>query len=169
MSKSIRIVTAVATALSAVLVIVAVAFCAVFPNKYATAINAAADEFNLDPALVRSVVWAESKFDARAVSGKGACGLMQLMPDTYKYCAKALGIDDNEDGIFDAENSLKCGCYYLSVLIDKYDGNTEHALMAYNAGPNNADKFIAGEPVFAETSKYIKNVTFAKRVYGILC
>lgn len=166
MSKSIRIISVGVAALSMLFVIAAIAVCAVFPNKYAAKISAASDEFGLDSALVKSVVWAESKFDARAVSGKGARGLMQLMPETYNHCAKALGISSDENGMFDAENSLRCGCYYLAMLIDKYD-DVEHALMAYNAGEKNANSFIAGAPVFEETKKYVKSVALAKRVYGV--
>lgn len=165
--KGLRIVTAVAAALSALVVTAGVALCMVFPNKYATELNAAADEFGLDRALVRSVVWAESKFDPNARSDKGASGLMQLMPETYKACAVSLGIEDAENKIFDPQTSLRCGCYYLSLMIDKFDGYITAALMAYNAGEQNARKFLAGENVFPETRKYLSDIRSAKFVYGL--
>lgn len=165
--KVMRAVTATAAVLSAGIVVAAVALCIVFPNKYADKLNAAADEFGLDRALVRSVVWAESKFDPSAKSDKGASGLMQLMPETFAACAMALNIDGAENKIFDPETSLRCGCYYLSLMLDKFDGDVDAALMAYNAGEQNARKFLAGEAVFPETRKYLSDIKLAKRVYGL--
>ena len=164
--KKSKLITVFVAGIACIAVVSAIALCIVFPNKYSQSINAAADEFGLNRALVRSVVWAESKFDKEAVSAKGAAGLMQLMPDTYEHCAKALGVPRTENAEFDVENSLRCGCYYLSLMLEKYDGNVDHALMAYNAGENNADKFIAGAPIFGETQKYIKDVALAQKVYG---
>lgn len=162
-----RITAVVVAAISALLVAAAIAVCAVFPNKYADKVSKAADEFGLERSLVRAVVWAESRFDANAVSIKGASGLMQLMPDTFDMCATALGIEKTERAVFDPENSLRCGCYYLSLMIDKFDGDTTAALMAYNAGEANARKFIAGADVFPETKKYLSRIEKAKRVYDI--
>ena len=82
--------------MSAVAVAAAVICCMIFPNKYGGYIDKAADEFSLSPALVRSVVWAESKFNRDAVSEKGALGLMQLMPDTFEFCRKALAYAPSE-------------------------------------------------------------------------
>lgn len=164
--KKRKVITAIAAAVSAAVAAAAVALCVVFPNKYAAAVAAAADEFGLDRALVKSVVWAESKFDSDATSRSGACGLMQLMPGTYESCARALGIAGGEDGIFDVENSLRCGCYHLSLLLERYDGDVRAALMAYNAGEANADRFLAGESIFGETAGYVTAVESARRVYG---
>lgn len=168
MKKNVmRVVTAAVATLAAFTVIAAVAICIVFPNKYASAVNAAADEFGLDRSLVRSVVWAESKFDPNATSPKGAKGLMQLMPDTFEFCANALYIKDGKNKMFDPECSLRCGCYYLSLLLDKFDGDEKAALVAYNAGEANARKFLAGEQsVFAETQKYLNDINKAKKIYG---
>ena len=165
--KKRKVLTAIAATAASMLTAAAVALCIVFPNKYSQTIDAAADEFGVDRALVRSVVWAESKFEKDATSRSGACGLMQLMPDTYKQCATALGIEGGADGIYSVENSLRCGCYYLSLLLEKYEDETA-ALMAYNAGEANADKFLAGEKVFGETERYIENVALAKSVYGFV-
>lgn len=164
--KKSKAITWLAAALACVTVAAAVAVCVVFPNKYAQSIDAAAYEFGLDRALVRSVVWAESKFDSAAVSEKGATGLMQLMPETFDECASALYIPRGENAMTDPDNSLRCGCYYLSLLLDKFDGDISAALMAYNAGEQNARKFLDGEPVFKETQKYLKDVALARKVYG---
>ncbi|MDE7464770.1 MAG: lytic transglycosylase domain-containing protein, partial [Clostridiales bacterium] len=160
-----KIVFIVAAALAAIVIIGAIAMCAIFPNKFANEVNAAAEEFGLDRTLVRAVVWAESKFDKRAVSHKGAQGLMQLMPDTFDECATALLIQ-NADPYSPLDN-LRCGCYYLSLLTEKFDGDTEAALMAYNAGESNAQKFLDGEPIFPETKKYIKDISLARKIYGL--
>lgn len=158
--KTIKIITAVALALTAVFIAAAATLCIVFPNKYVTELNAAADEFGLDRTLVRAVVWTESRFDARAVSDKGAIGLMQIMPDTLGECADALGLDA-ADG-FDPVTSLRCGCYYLALMTDKFR-DERAALMAYNAGEANARRFINGTEIFPETAGYLKKIGVAKK------
>ena len=157
---------AVITVLSLLFIIPAMSLCIIYPNKYSEEIGEAADEFNLPRSLVKSVVWAESRFNARATSHKGAKGLMQLMPDTFEMCSSALGIDGAD--IYDVNASLRCGCYYLSLMTDRFDGNVTAALMAYNAGEKNARKFLEGEPVFSETQRYIKAISRAQKVYGML-
>lgn len=165
MKKASKIMTAAATAAMLVVICAAIALCALFPNKYAEEVNAAADEFGLDRALVRSVVWAESKFDRRATSKKGAVGLMQLMPETFEFCCNVLRIKDGN--VYDPATNLRCGCYYLSVLADKFDGNVTAALVAYNAGEGHAQKFVNGGPAYPETQKYLKDISAAKRLYSL--
>ena len=164
--RAVRIILIAVTIVCAAVVAGGVTLCAVFPNKYVTSVNAAADEFGLNRGLVKSVVWAESRFDRKATSAKGAAGLMQLMPETFAECATALGMDGGSD-MYGVESSLRCGCYYLSVLIDKFDGNVTAALMAYNAGEANARKFLDGEKVFPETQKYLHNIERARKIYGL--
>ncbi|TGK32613.1 lytic transglycosylase domain-containing protein [Leptospira gomenensis] len=106
----------------------------------------------LDPALVQSVIKAESGFKTDAVSPKGAIGLMQLMPST----ADLLGVDDPSDP---AEN-VAGGTKFLSDLLHKYK-NLDHALAAYNAGPGAVDRY-GGIPPYKETQKYVEKV---KRFY----
>ena len=167
MKKSVRfLATAVIAAAFAFILISATTLCVIFPNKYTDKVCAAADEFDLPRPLVKSVVWAESRFDKNATSRKGAKGLMQLMPETFASCAVALGLPKNAD-MYDAENSLRCGWYYLSILIDKFDGNVTAALMAYTAGEVNARKFLDGEKIFPETKKYLAAIGKAQKVYGI--
>ncbi|RDY66439.1 lytic transglycosylase domain-containing protein [Halobacillus trueperi] len=112
-------------------------------------IKKASDRYGVDEKLVRSVVKAESNFDAGVVSHAGAQGLMQLMPAT----AKGLGVTDP----FDPEQNLMGGTKYLRQMLDRYDGNTELALAAYNAGPGNVDKY-EGVPPFRETQNYITKI-----------
>jgi len=105
--------------------------------------------FGLDDKLVRSVVRVESNFDPRAVSPKGAAGLMQLMPKT----AAELGVDD----VFDPGENVEAGTQYLKQMMDRYGNNLELALAAYNAGPAAVDK--SGKvPDYKETQSYVKKV-----------
>ncbi len=160
-----KAINIVAVALSVLAVAAAVTLCAVFPNKYAGLVNQTADEFDLPRPLVRAVVWAESRFDPEAVSSKGALGLMQLMPSTLEECALMLGISDADGS--DPETSLRCGCYYLDLMLKKFDGDNTAALVAYNAGELNAKKYIDGEALFPETAKYLESVAAAEKVYGL--
>ena len=159
-------VIAAVTVFAAVIILPALALCIIFPNKYAEEIAEAADEFGLSRALVKSVVWAESGFDPKATSHKGAKGLMQLMPETFEACAVALGIKGSD--IYDVKTSLRCGCYYLSLMLDRFDGDERAALMAYNAGEKNARRFLDGEEVFPETRNYINRIQKAQKVYGFI-
>lgn len=138
--------------------------CVIFPNKYGNEIAIAAEQFGLDEALVRAVVLVESRYDKNAVSVKGAKGLMQLMPDTFEDAAAAIGKDPSN--VFDPLTNIMCGCYYLREQLNRF-GNTDYALMAYNAGPKNAERFIAGEPIFAETAEYVKRVNAAIDFYSL--
>ena len=115
------------------------------PEKLA---NAAAAKYGLPPSLVRGVMKAESGFQPRAVSPKGAIGLMQLMPGT----AQELGVNP-----YDPIQNVDAGTRYLRELLEKYHGLLRHALAAYNAGPEAVEKH-GGVPPFAETLDYIRRV-----------
>ncbi|MDR1874035.1 MAG: lytic transglycosylase domain-containing protein [Synergistaceae bacterium] len=105
-----------------------------------------AEEQNIDEELIRAVIQVESGWKTDAVSVKGAQGLMQLMPRT----AAMLGVDD----AFDPEQNIEGGVKYLSDLTDKYEGDVEKALAAYNAGPSRVDS--GATP--SETARYVRNV-----------
>ena len=104
----------------------------------------------ISPALVRAVIQAESAWNTRAVSSKGALGLMQLMPAT----AEQLGVTDP----FDPVQNIRGGVQYLRWLLDRYDGNAELALAAYNAGPGAVDRYGRQVPPFRETRAYVKKI-----------
>ncbi|MFK5927328.1 MAG: lytic transglycosylase domain-containing protein [Desulfuromusa sp.] len=95
-------------------------------------IDQVAKKVSLAPELIHSVVTAESAYNPKAVSPAGAQGLMQLMPET----AQELGVKDS----FDPEQNLVGGSRYLKQLLDKYDGDLDHALAAYNWGQGNVDR-----------------------------
>ena len=108
-----------------------------------------AAKYGIDEKLVRAVIRMESGGKTDALSCKGAMGIMQLMPGT----AKMLGVEDPYDPVQNLEGGIK----YLSQLSDKYDGDLEKTLAAYNAGPGRVDSY-GGIPPFAETQHYVKTI-----------
>ena len=118
-------------------------------TPYAAVFNAASARTGVSARLLEAVAQEESGFDANAVSGAGAQGIMQLMPST----AAGLGVDDP----FNAAESINGAAAYLRSLLEEFNGNTSLALAAYNAGPGAVTKY-GGIPPYAETQKYVKDV-----------
>ncbi len=109
-----------------------------------------AERHRVDPALVRAVVEAESSWNPSAVSRKGALGLMQLVPGT----AQRFGVGN----ALDPEENLEGGVRYLRALLERYDGDLDRALAAYNAGEHAVDR-ARGVPKYSETRHYVQKVT----------
>ncbi len=105
--------------------------------------------YNVDPALIKAIIRAESSFNPHAVSNKGAMGLMQLMPITLK----AMGARDP----FDPEYNIEAGVRYLKKLLIIFDNDIKLALAAYNAGITKV-KFYGGVPPFKSTREYVRKV-----------
>jgi soluble lytic murein transglycosylase-like protein len=114
-----------------------------------TAIAAASDKHGIDADLLYSVIRAESGFNPRAVSNKGAQGLMQLMPGT----ASKLGVQD----AFDTQSNVDGGTRYLRELLDRYHYDLTKALAAYNAGPQRVEQYH-GVPPYRETRAYVARI-----------
>ena len=119
-------------------------------SKYNDIIVAAAKKFDVDAALVSAVIKAESDYNPRIVSHKGARGLMQLMPAT----AKRFGVTNS----FDPVENIHAGTRYLRWLLKTFDGNADLAVAAYNAGEGNVWKYD-GVPPFRETVNYINKIS----------
>jgi soluble lytic murein transglycosylase-like protein len=119
------------------------------PSQFDDLIYASSERYGVDPALVRAVVKAESNFNVAALSRKGAQGLMQLMPDT----ARLYNIID----AFNPTENIEGGVQHLRLLLDKYRGDLQLTLAAYNAGIQAVEKY-RGIPPFAETKEYVKRV-----------
>jgi soluble lytic murein transglycosylase-like protein len=112
------------------------------------------DSQNLDPKLVKAVIQVESGYNHKALSNKGAMGLMQLMPDTASLF--------NVRNAFDPEENLRAGTRYLRQLLDRFAGRLELALASYNAGPGAVERH-GGVPPYAETRDYVKQVMMLYR------
>jgi len=118
------------------------------PTAYAETVQQLAARFDLSPALLEAVVWQESRWRADAVSPAGARGLAQLMPGT----AREMGVDPD-----DPIANLEGGARYLRQQLDRFDGDLERALAAYNAGPGRVIR-SGGVPPIRETQVYVASV-----------
>jgi soluble lytic murein transglycosylase-like protein len=118
------------------------------PPRYAGVLMQAAAAANISPTLLSALVWQESRWNAQALSPKGAMGLAQLMPATARY----LGVNPA-----DPVANLHGGARYLRQLLDQFDGNVEKALAAYNAGPGRV-RSAGGVPAIAETQNYVSSI-----------
>jgi len=118
-------------------------------GRYAETIAAAADRNALDRALLAAVAKIESNFNPYAVSPRGACGILQLMPATVKR----FGVKN----VFDATQNIEGGARYLRWLLDRFDGRVDLALAGYNAGEGAVERHH-GVPPFAETEWYVLKV-----------
>jgi soluble lytic murein transglycosylase-like protein len=119
------------------------------PGIYSESIRQEARRFDVDPGLVQAVIAAESNFDPKAVSPKGARGLMQLMPAT----ATRFGVKD----VFDPAQNIAGGVAYLRYLLDMFEGDLVLALAAYNAGEGIVQS-RGGLPNYRETRDYVDRV-----------
>ncbi|AKL95074.1 murein lytic transglycosylase YjbJ [Clostridium aceticum] len=127
-----------------------------FPKDFDKYIDAAAQKYNLSPALIKSVIKAESNFNPKALSRAGAQGLMQLMPAT----ARELQVTD----VWNPQQNIEGGAKYLRQLLNQFEGNLPLSLAAYNAGPGNVNRY-GGIPPFAETQNYVKSILENLSVY----
>ncbi|MEE8412320.1 MAG: lytic transglycosylase domain-containing protein, partial [Acidobacteriota bacterium] len=118
-------------------------------GPYAEMIRRAAQRHGLDPILLAAVAEIESGFDPRAVSHKGAAGLLQLMPET----ARRFGVTDS----FDPGQNVEGGARYLRWLLTRFSGDEQLALAGYNAGEGAVDRY-QGIPPFPETERYVVRV-----------
>jgi soluble lytic murein transglycosylase-like protein len=112
-------------------------------------VREAAERHHVDPALVRAVIETESNWNPRAYSHKGAGGLMQLIPTT----AQRFGAND----VFNPQQNIDAGVKYLKTLLERYNGNLDLALAAYNAGEGAVDR-AHGIPAYRETRNYVQKV-----------
>ncbi len=118
-------------------------------DRFNNHIKIASEQYQVDPYLIKAIIMTESSYNPRAVSYRGAKGLMQLMPAT----AKELGVED----CFNPEHNINGGVKYFSKLLIRFRGNIDFALAAYNAGSTNVRRY-RGVPPFKATKLYIKKV-----------
>lgn len=154
----------------------------VYKLDYAEQILDNAAVYELQPALVAAIVHVESHSQRDAVSPKGAVGLMQIMPDTgawiYSKITGGEAADFDMSKLTDPDTNIAFGCWYMRFLLDKYNGDTKLALIAYNAGPGNLDKWLDDAEIspagtlsripFAETERYVEKILQTKETYETL-
>lgn len=137
-----------------------------YPVKYKTEVVKASEEFGLDKFLIFSMIKTESGFNEKAVSDKGAIGLMQITEKTGEYIAEKLGATDYD--LKNAEDNIYFGCYYVKYLITRFK-DLNVALCAYNAGEGNVSLWLLDERYsldgetlkdvpFKETKEYVDRV-----------
>ena len=122
----------------------------------------------LDVDLVCTVIFAESRYRADAISPRGAVGLMQLMPATAAWVAEQIDVPaPTPEDLTSAALNVRLGTWYLAYLIDRFD-DSQLALMAYNAGPTRVDQWLAsGESPFPETSAYLERIESTRWIYRL--
>jgi soluble lytic murein transglycosylase-like protein len=126
-------------------------------DPYVVHVKGAADKYRLPEALILAVMAVESNFDPRALSDKGAMGLMQLMPST----AKDLYVQD----AWDPAQNIEGGARYLRILANQYSGDMVKTLAAYNAGPDAVRRAGEAVPDIPETREYVRKVIALYQAY----
>lgn len=149
-------------------------FKSMYPLRYEDEITASAATHGVDPYLVAAVIRSESSWDPEASSHQGARGLMQLMPETAQDMV-AKGLVDGKrysyENLEDPTVNIEYGCAYLSYLLTYFNGTTDRAIAAYNAGMGNVDgwakqdKLLHNAITFPETQAYLVRVNMAKARY----
>lgn len=150
----------------------------IYKMSYESKIHQCSEKYALSESLIEAVIFTESSWENDALSPKGAVGLMQIMPETGAWIAEKNGEEPGSfktERLYESETNIEYGCWYLRFLLDKYDNNIKYALIAYNAGPGNLDKWLK-DPVytkdgalntipFPQTADYIDKVYSAKEKY----
>ena len=147
---------------------------------YTASIEKYSTEYELDPLFVYAVIHTESGFDARAESGAGARGLMQITDETYQWIKSKIAPHDESDfeDMFGGDANIWYGCYFLSRCIDRY-GDLPTAIAAYHSGWGTVDALLQNESYssdgitlhtfpYPQMERYVKKVTCAYEIYQML-
>jgi len=126
-------------------------------DEYDDLISQASKQYGVDSRLVKAIIKAESDFNPKAVSKKGAMGLMQIMPENFQH----LDIQDP----FNPRENIQGGTRYFKYLYDRFDGKLSLSLAAYNAGPTAVDNYNKTIPPYRETEQYVQRVLAYYRNY----
>ncbi len=147
------------------------------PLDYVEHITVYATANGIDPFLVASIIRVVSGYRRDARSSKGACGLMQIMPETAEWAARQLGLADySQDLLFDPETNIMIGAWYYRHLLKCFRDETVLALAAYNGGPSNVERWLSegtwsgriedlGDIPYPETARYVRRVLNMHRIY----
>lgn len=170
------LVLVVAAVFSAYFYLPAILADTVYPLKYADLIRKYSEMHKVDPALMAGLIKQESNFNPTAKSYLGAVGLCQIMPTTGNSINKAFNIPGySSEKLNDPEISIMFGSWYISTLIQRYNGNTSAALTAYNTGSGNVDRWFS-PGIFFKGNSYAEKVLnyqsiyrqfYSKELYGV--
>ena len=151
----------------------------IFPRMYSEYVEKYSEAYGVDPNLAYAVIHTESGFDSSAVSHLGACGLMQLMPETFEWLRSK---DSDESGkycdVFDPETNIRYGVYFLSLLSQQF-GSEQLTIAAYHAGMARVSSWLCDSSFssdgktlhtipFSDTEYYVKKVERTKKIYETL-
>ena len=150
-----------------------------YPLQYEKEVEIGCQAQNLPRSFVYAVIKCESGFDPQAVSNVGARGLMQLMPETFRWLCSKTGEECTEDDLFDPAINVRYGCYLLHILLSEFAGEQSTAVAAYHAGIGNVGKWLRDEQYsadgktlraipFGTTERYVKRVKKVQRIYAAL-
>lgn len=150
----------------------------IYQISHEPCIKGCAREYGLKGSLICAVIFCESGWDENALSPKGAMGLMQIMPDTGKWISEMKEEPEEQfqsEKLYSAETNIDYGCWYLRFLLDRYDNDLRYALIAYNAGLGNLDKWLKDTEYtkdgrleiipFVQTAEYVERVCDAMEKY----
>ena len=149
----------------------------IYPQKYTELVDKYSAENNLDKMLVYAIIKAESNFEPNITSQSGAMGLMQVMEETAREIADELGyVYEEKENLYEPEVNIMIGTRYFANLLKAYEGNTNLALAAYNAGIGNVNKWIKegiiksdGSDIenipFKETNNYVRKILRDYKIY----
>ena len=152
----------------------------VFPLEHRDIIVENAERYDVDKYLIMAIIRAESSFRVTVVSHAGAIGLMQIMPQTGEHIASRIGVEDyTQDMLYDPAINIQFGTWYISQLIEQFNGNLDTALAAYNAGRNKVRGWLANEEFstdgenldyipYTETRNFVSRVNLYRTIYRIL-
>ena len=151
----------------------------VFPRNYALFVEEYCRKYDIDINLAYAVIHTESGFDSDAVSPLGACGLMQIMPETFEWLrSKDCEKSDRFDDVFDPETNIRYGVFFLSLIKERF-GNERLMIAAYHSGMGRVSSWLSdvafssvGKSLhtipFSDTEYYVKKVERTKRIYDAL-
>ena len=148
----------------------------IYPLKYSEYVEKYSKEYDIDPYMVYAIIKAESNFNENAKSASNAVGLMQIMEATAIETANKMNLDVTEEDLFDPELNINIGLKYFSNLVNKYNDNYYLAIIAYNAGIGNVDKWITDGTIkedasdienvpFKETNNYVRKILRDYKIY----
>ena len=145
-----------------------------FPQKFATEVNSASEEFGVNASIIYSIIKVESGFNSKAVSASGAIGLMQIKPSTAQYIVSSTNIFDTDYDLTDPKTNIRIGTWYIKYLLEKFKDQLT-ALAAYNAGEGGVRNWLGectalnrDQIIYKETRDYVNRVSVAYKFYKII-